>query len=77
MKIARIAELVEKIDAAYEELRELQVQAQETADQRSDKWRDSEKGQEEEDKIQTFESALDDLENALCDLKDFAENNRK
>jgi len=68
-----INELVDRIYDVLVGLEAVQSEEQDYYDSRSEKWQDSDKGQELETRIEQLQSAYDDLENAKGTLESLTE----
>ena len=60
---------IKKLEKIVEELREKLDAMEYTYDERSEKWQDSERGEEYQDKISAVDTAICDIECAITDLK--------
>ena len=68
--IKKVAKYVHRINDILEDLNEIISNEQEYFDERSDEWREGEKGEEFSDRIYQVEGLRDALENAICDIED-------
>ena len=65
--MSKLGKIKDKLEALQAELTEMAEEAQDTFDNRSEKWQESEKGDEFQEKI----SALEDAANSVGDAIDY------
>lgn len=65
--MSKLGKIKDKLEALQAELTEMAEEAQETFDNRSEKWQESEKGDEYQERI----SALEDAANSVGDAIDY------
>lgn len=72
--IKKIINISEKIDALVEKLNEIIEAEQDTFDERSESWQESEAGEEFSERIYAAEELRDALENAAYDIQSTLEH---
>tara|TARA_B110000046_G_C12975539_1_gene390950 strand:- start:815 stop:1042 length:228 start_codon:yes stop_codon:yes gene_type:complete len=70
MKITKIHNINVKIYDAVANLREIQEEAQDTLDNRSEAWLESDKGEEYSERLQELEAAIDEIENGQAAVQE-------
>ena len=69
--MSKLGKIYDKIEAIKIDLEQMAEEAQETFDNRSEKWQESEKGDEWQDKITAMEDAASNLQDAMDYIQDY------
>ncbi len=69
----RIGELASAIDTAMNEIREIADAGRAEWDEKSERWQDSDKGQDALAALDNLDTGLDELDSALSTIRDVAE----
>ncbi len=69
-----IAKHLDSLDAAVSDLRDLIELAQNAFDEKSERWQESEKGEEAQEEISMMENALCELESAHSSLEELSQS---
>ena len=72
MNIKKLKTIYSKIEGLKADLEEIHEKATETFENRSDKWRDSDAGQNEEQRISHLEEAISEIDSLLENLDNAA-----
>ena len=75
MNIKKLQSLHQKLDDIRCSLEDVKVAADEVFDNRSDKWKESDKGQAEEERIEFLDNAISEIWSALESLEHASANN--
>ena len=67
----KIQKIWDRLAAIHDELESLEAEAQDYYDNRSEKWQDSEKGDEWDDKIGAFQDAANSVQDAMDYLEEY------
>lgn len=67
----KIQKIWDRLEAIHDELESLEAEAQEYYDNRSEKWQDSEKGDEWDGRIGAFQDAADSVQDAMDYLEEY------
>ena len=67
----KIQKIWDRLAAIHNELESLEAEAQDYYDNRSEKWQDSEKGDEWDDKIGAFQDAANSVQDAMDYLEEY------
>ena len=69
--MSKLGKIKDKLEALQAELTEMAEEAQDTFDNRSEKWQESEKGDEFQEKISALEDAANSVGDAIDYLADY------
>lgn len=70
-QLKRIRKIQEIISGCYSDLEEIQEELQESFDNKSENWQESEKGEEAQEEIDSVEELKDNCDSLQSDIEDF------